>query len=112
GEIVALVGANGAGKTTLMKAIVGLLSMANGVLRFEGLPIERMAVHRRARLGIGYSPEGRRVFPGLSVRENLEVASRDRAHKTAQLIEQTYAVFPALKEKNGALGWTLSGGQQ
>jgi branched-chain amino acid transport system ATP-binding protein len=112
GEIVALVGANGAGKTTLIKAVVGLLRPASGALHFDGQALARIAVHRRPRLGIGYSPEGRRVFPGLTVRENLEVASRDPAQGTADLIDQIYAVFPALAEKDRALGWTLSGGQQ
>ncbi|MGQ4274946.1 ABC transporter ATP-binding protein [Terrihabitans sp. B22-R8] len=112
GEVVALVGSNGAGKTTLMKAIVGLLPLASGNLFLDGRDIASVATHRRVRGGIGYSPEGRRVFPGLSVRENLEVASRDDARATAALIERIYAIFPALEQKERALGWMLSGGQQ
>jgi branched-chain amino acid transport system ATP-binding protein len=112
GEAVALVGANGAGKTTLIKAITGLLRLTEGELRFDGRDIKTIRTDRRARLGIGYAPEGRRVFPGLTVRENLEVASFDTGKETRRLIERMYAVFPGLREKETSLGWTLSGGQQ
>jgi branched-chain amino acid transport system ATP-binding protein len=112
GEAVALVGANGAGKTTLIKAITGLLRLTQGELRFDGRDIKTIRTDRRARLGIGYAPEGRRVFPGLTVRENLEVASFDTGKETRRLIERMYAVFPGLREKETSLGWTLSGGQQ
>jgi branched-chain amino acid transport system ATP-binding protein len=112
GESIALVGANGAGKSTLIKAVIGLLRSSQGQLLFDGLDVRAVAANRRARLGIGYSPEGRRVFPGLSVRENLEVASRGARPETHRLIEQMYAIFPPLKEKDASLGWTLSGGQQ
>lgn len=112
GEIVALVGSNGAGKTTLIKSVVGLLPLAQGKLQFEGRAFDRIPTHRRVRSGIGYSPEGRRVFPGLTVRENLEVASHESARETRELIDQVYTAFPALKHKEASLGWTLSGGQQ
>jgi len=112
GEAVALVGANGAGKTTLIKAIIGLLQLKRGELLFDGQDVRAVTAHRRARMGIGYSPEGRRVFPGLSVRENLEVASFAATRQTRRLIDQMYAIFPALKDKEASLGWTLSGGQQ
>jgi branched-chain amino acid transport system ATP-binding protein len=112
GEAVALVGANGAGKTTLIKTIIGLLRPADGQLLFDGSDIRTVKTHRRAHLGIGYAPEGRRVFPGLSVRENLEVASFVNGAETRSLIEQMYAFFPGLAQKQTALGWTLSGGQQ
>jgi branched-chain amino acid transport system ATP-binding protein len=112
GEAVALVGANGAGKTTLIKAIVGLLRASHGELFFNGKDLRSIVAHRRARLGIGYSPEGRHIFPGLSVRENLEVASFSTSKETRHLIDQMYAIFPALEEKQNSLGWTLSGGQQ
>jgi branched-chain amino acid transport system ATP-binding protein len=112
GEAVALVGANGAGKTTLIKSIIGLLALSQGELLFDGADVRAVTAHLRARLGIGYSPEGRRVFPGLSVRENLEVASFSNATETRRLIDQMYTIFPALKEKERSLGWTLSGGQQ
>jgi branched-chain amino acid transport system ATP-binding protein len=112
GESVALVGANGAGKSTLIKAITGLLRPKDGQLLFDGLDVGTVPANRRARMGIGYSPEGRRVFPGLSVRENLEVASFGSRQETRRLIDEMYAIFPALKEKQTSLGWTLSGGQQ
>jgi branched-chain amino acid transport system ATP-binding protein len=112
GEAVALVGANGAGKTTLIKSVIGLLRPSGGELLFDGQDVRPVKAHRRARLGIGYAPEGRRVFPGLSVRENLEVASFANGKETRSLIEQMYGIFPGLKEKESSLGWTLSGGQQ
>jgi branched-chain amino acid transport system ATP-binding protein len=112
GEAVALVGANGAGKSTLIKSIIGLLRLSQGELLFDGQDVRAVAAHLRARLGIGYSPEGRRVFPGLSVRENLEIASFAGAPETRRLIERMYEFFPALAQKESALGWTLSGGQQ
>jgi branched-chain amino acid transport system ATP-binding protein len=112
GEAVALVGANGAGKTTLIKTIIGLLRPSDGELLFDGHDIRTVKTHRRARLGIGYAPEGRRVFPGLSVRENLEVASFVSGTETRKLIDQMYVIFPGLAKKQNSLGWTLSGGQQ
>lgn len=112
GEAVALIGANGAGKTTLIKSIIGLLHPSEGELLIDGLDIKSVKTHKRARLGIGYAPEGRRVFPGLSVRENLEVASLSDARETKRLIDQMYAFFPGLLQKENSLGWTLSGGQQ
>ncbi len=112
GEAVALVGANGAGKTTLMKAVMGFVAPAAGALRYAGRPLGGVSVAARARLGLGYSPEGRRVFPGMSVRENLEVASRADRAATRGRLDDVFALFPALAAKHGALGWQLSGGQQ
>jgi branched-chain amino acid transport system ATP-binding protein len=111
GEAVALVGANGAGKSTLMKCIMGMLPCAGGAIRMAGETISGRSVLARPRGGIAYSPEGRRVFPGLSVEENLLVASRDRdgGHQRAQEI---YDMFPDLRKKSRDMGWTLSGGQQ
>jgi branched-chain amino acid transport system ATP-binding protein len=111
GEAVALVGANGAGKSTLMKCIMGMLAGTAGDVRFDGQSISKLPVSSRADIGIGYSPEGRRVFPGLTVHENLLVASRDKDSGRARA-EEVYAFFPALKEKTNAMGWALSGGQQ
>ena len=111
GEAVALVGANGAGKSTLMKCVMGMLGGVTGEVRFAGKRITGQAVSRRADIGIGYSPEGRRVFPGLSVHENLLVASRDADGGRARA-QDIYRFFPALREKSQAMGWTLSGGQQ
>lgn len=111
GEAVALVGANGAGKSTLMKCIMGMLPCAKGSIRFAGQVLSGRPVIVRPSLGIGYSPEGRRVFAGLSVEENLLVASQD-SDGGRQRIQEVYRIFPGLAEKAGSLGWSLSGGQQ
>ena len=111
GEAVALIGANGAGKSTLMKCVMGMLACASGAVRVAGADIVRRPVFERAALGIGYSPEGRRLFPGLTVQENLLVASRDNDSGRGRA-EEIYAIFPALRAKSDALGWSLSGGQQ
>ncbi len=112
GEAVALVGANGAGKSTLMKSVMGFVAPSAGAIDYDGRPLAGVAVSARARLGLGYSPEGRRVFPGMTVRENLEVASRASRAATRGRVDEVYAMFPALAEKAAALGWQLSGGQQ
>jgi branched-chain amino acid transport system ATP-binding protein len=112
GEAVALVGANGAGKTTLMKSVMGFVAPAAGAIDYDGRALAGVAVSARARLGLGYSPEGRRVFPGMTVRENLEVASRAGRTATRGRLDEVYAMFPALAQKTAALGWQLSGGQQ
>jgi len=111
-EAVALLGANGAGKSTLMKSVIGLVRPAAGRILFDGTPIETMRSDRRARLGIGYCPEGRRTFPGMSVRENLLVACWGNARLRAQRIDAMFAMFPALAERQATLAWQLSGGQQ
>jgi len=111
-EAMALLGANGAGKSTLMKSIIGLLRPSAGRILFDGRPIESLRADRRARLGIGYCPEGRRTFPGLTVRENLAVACWGSARLRAQRTEAMYALFPALAERQATLAWQLSGGQQ
>ena len=112
GEIVALVGANGAGKSTLLRAVMGYVMPATGAIRFAGRPLAGVPVEARARLGIGYAPEGRRMFPGLTVRETIEVAClgarRDRAARIAEL----EALFPALAANAARRAWQLSGGQQ
>ena len=111
-EAVALVGANGAGKSTLFRSIMGFLKPAAGGISFAGRSLARLRPNARAHLGIGYCPEGRRVFPGLTVRENLEVAVTGPASSRPALIDYAYELFPALAERPGALGWQLSGGQQ
>jgi branched-chain amino acid transport system ATP-binding protein len=112
GEAVALLGANGAGKSTLLKSIMGFVTPAAGAIEFDGRPFANVATANRCRRGLGYSPEGRRVFPGMTVRENLEVASREARAQTEASVEEVFGLFPALKEKQRALGWQLSGGQQ
>jgi branched-chain amino acid transport system ATP-binding protein len=112
GEAVALVGANGAGKSTLMKVLMGLLSPAAGEVRFDGRALAGVAAYARSRLGLGYAPEGRRVFAGMTVLENLEVASRAGGGQRRALVEEVFSMFPALQARQAALGWQLSGGQQ
>jgi branched-chain amino acid transport system ATP-binding protein len=112
GEAVALIGANGGGKSTLFKAIVGLLKVTEGDVTFEGDSMLRLSPQRRVRRGIGYSPEGRRVFPGLTVRENLEVACFASAGDRSERIDEAFALFPVLAERQTSFGWQLSGGQQ
>jgi branched-chain amino acid transport system ATP-binding protein len=112
GEAVALLGANGAGKTTLLKSLIGLVPARAGALRLDGADVTRLPPERRARRGIGYVPEGRRVFPGMSVRDNLEVASRAGAAERARLLASVHALFPVLAERGAAAAWQLSGGQQ
>ena len=112
GQAVALLGANGAGKSTLMKAVMGLLRTRAGQIRFDGRPLGALPPERRARLGVGYCPEGRRTFPGLQVRENLQVACWDGAAARARRVEEVFALFPALRAKADHPAWQLSGGQQ
>ena len=112
GEAVALVGANGAGKSTLFRAIVGQLAAKGGRILLRDRPLAALRTEARIRLGLGYSPEGRRVFPGLSVRENLEVAVLGGAADRQRLVEKAFALFPVLRDRQSSPGWQLSGGQQ
>ena len=112
GEAVALVGANGAGKSTLFKSIVGFLRPRSGRLQFLGRDMAGVSPERRARLGLGYAPEGRRVFPGMTVRENLEVAVFAGKREREQRLQRAFALFPQLAERHAQLAWQLSGGQQ
>lgn len=111
-EAVALVGANGAGKSTMFKAIIGLLGVEAGRIELDGNEVQHLAPERRCRLGLGYAPEGRRVFPGLTVRENLEVVARGGQAARRRLVERAFAMFPVLQERQSSSGWQLSGGQQ
>lgn len=114
GEIVALVGANGAGKSTLVKVINGLVKPVSGDIIFQEQNITKKAAHERAVLGIGIVPEGRRLFPKLTVEENLMVGginSRARVNRL-QTIKDVFAVFPRLEERREQLAQTLSGGEQ
>ncbi|WP_448206856.1 ABC transporter ATP-binding protein [Azospirillum sp. sgz302134] len=112
GEAVALLGANGAGKSTLLKAILGLVPVMGGRLWLDGEEIGTLAPEKRVRLGLGYVPEGRRVFPGMSVRDNLEVASPLGRAGRARDLERVFALFPDLAGKAAERAWRLSGGQQ
>jgi branched-chain amino acid transport system ATP-binding protein len=113
-EIVALVGANGAGKTTLLKTISGLLHSASGSIKFLGKRIDRLQSHAIVELGMSHIPEGRRLFPEMSVRENLELgAYSKRVWKYKQeTLEEVYQLFPILKARQQQLARTLSGGEQ
>jgi branched-chain amino acid transport system ATP-binding protein len=111
GRVVALLGANGAGKTTLLRAVMGLVR-GDGRVFVGDRDIGGLSPERRARSGLGYVPEGRRVFAGLTVRENIEVAATGGAASRAGRIEEMFALFPALAEKAGERAWRLSGGQQ
>ncbi len=112
GEIVALLGANGAGKSTLLRAIVGLAPLQGGTIAFEGRSIGALAPEARIRLGIGFAPEGRRVFGALSVRENLDVAATGSRAARRRSAETVFALFPQLAAQAGRAAWQLSGGQQ
>src|SRR5438270_1673017 len=114
GELVSLIGANGAGKTTTLKAISGMLRAGGGRIAFEGEDITRASARRILELGIAHCPEGRRVFPYMSVQENLEMGSylrRDRAGIEADL-GRLYERFPILAERRDQAAGTLSGGEQ
>ena len=118
GEIVALLGANGAGKSTTIKTICGLVKPTAGTVTFMDRNITGMATEDIIPLGIASVPEGRHVFPGLTVLENLEMGANSRqrgptfAAEFAADLERVYRIFPVLKEFENKLGWTLSGGQQ
>jgi branched-chain amino acid transport system ATP-binding protein len=115
GEIVTLIGANGAGKSTTLRAIAGALIPRSGIIRFEGSDITRLPSYERSRIGIALVPEGRHVFPFLTVRENLELGGfkfrKDNA-KMRTLIEQMFTMFPKLNERSTQNAGTLSGGEQ
>lgn len=114
GEVTALVGANGAGKTTLMRTLAGVLPLGAGTLRFAGGDIAHVRAHARVEAGIVLVPEGRLIFPHMSVAENLRVgAINPRARGEAvKTVEEVYALFPRLAERRQQLGGTLSGGEQ
>ncbi len=113
-ELVALVGANGAGKTTLLNTISGLLHPASGQVEFLGERIDRLQSHTSVELGMSHIPEGRKLFPEMSVRENLEMgAYTKRVWKQKQeTLDEVYQLFPILKARKGQLARTLSGGEQ
>jgi branched-chain amino acid transport system ATP-binding protein len=111
GEIVAVLGANGAGKSTTLMAICGVTRCRHGRILFEGQPIQNRPAHEIVRLGLSQVPEGRRIFPRLTVRENLEMGAFHRPANGDDL-ENVFTQFPILKERHDQLGGTLSGGEQ
>ena len=116
GEVVTLLGANGAGKSTTLRTISGLLRPTSGEVWFDGQPIHHMAPEKIVRLGISHVPEGRRIFPGLTVRENIMLGTSNRGRLPKKQMQDEVAemfdIFPVIKPFENALGWTLSGGQQ
>jgi branched-chain amino acid transport system ATP-binding protein len=115
GEIVTLIGANGAGKTTTLKTISGLRAVSSGSIIFDGKDISKMPAHDRVNLGISQAPEGRGIFPGMTVLENLEMGKfhrKDRKNEMAEDLDMVYGLFPRLKERAFQDGGTLSGGEQ
>lgn len=113
-EIVAVIGRNGVGKTTLMKTVIGILPARAGTIRFAGEEVTTLAARKRSMKGIAYVPQGRQIFPGLTVGENLLTGEQvNSLSKDRQLqYDLVYAYFPILKERRHQLGGTLSGGQQ
>ncbi|MFM8621693.1 MAG: ABC transporter ATP-binding protein [Candidatus Nanopelagicaceae bacterium] len=115
GEIVTLIGANGAGKTTTLKTISGLRPVSSGQVIFDGQDISKMPAHERVHLGISQAPEGRGIFPGMTVLENLEMGKfhrKDRKAEMSEDLDKVYTLFPRLKERASQAGGTLSGGEQ
>jgi branched-chain amino acid transport system ATP-binding protein len=114
GEIVTLIGSNGAGKSTTLKTISGLLRPRSGEILFDGQRIDGMKAHQVVGLGISQAPEGRRVFPRMSVTENLEMGAfqRKRGAEFDADVERVFGLFPRLRERRKQLGGTLSGGEQ
>jgi branched-chain amino acid transport system ATP-binding protein len=114
GEIVTLIGANGAGKTTTLRTILGTVPPRRGRVTFNGHRLDTLTTHRIVRLGIAQSPEGRRIFPRMSVLENLELGAFARSDREAIApdLERVFALFPRLRERVGQKGGTLSGGEQ
>jgi branched-chain amino acid transport system ATP-binding protein len=112
GEIVTLLGANGAGKTTTLRTISGQLRPYEGQIRFDGQRIDGMAAHQVVGLGIGHSPEGRRVFPRMSVLENLQMGAYRFGKARKEDLDRVFTLFPRLLERKTQDGGTLSGGEQ
>ncbi len=113
GEVVALVGRNGMGKTTLIRSVMGLTPIGSGTITWQGQPVHDLPPHRIARLGLGLVPEGRQIFPTLTVRENLVAVAANHGHSDDPFtLERVFAIFPALAERSGHLGRELSGGEQ
>jgi branched-chain amino acid transport system ATP-binding protein len=116
GEVVTLIGANGAGKTTTLKTVSGVRTVAAGSVIFDGQDITKVAGHKRVEMGICQAPEGRGIFPGMTVVENLEMGCYARADRKSPAkqadLERVYHLFPRLRERRAQPGGTLSGGEQ
>ena len=116
GEIVTLIGANGAGKTTTMKTMSGVRPVAAGSIKFDGADVTKAPSHKRVGMGIGQSPEGRGIFPGMSVRENLDMGMYLRSDRkspaAAADLERVLTLFPRLRERIDQAGGSMSGGEQ
>ncbi|HEX5201375.1 ABC transporter ATP-binding protein [Paractinoplanes rhizophilus] len=114
GEVVALIGANGAGKSTTMRAISGLRPLSHGAIRFDGQDISRLRADLRVIRGVAQSPEGRGIFPGMTVRENLEMGAYTRRNRSEidEDLDRVFGLFPRLKEREKQSGGTMSGGEQ
>src|SRR3954468_2065570 len=112
GEIVALIGANGAGKTTTLKTVSGLRAVSKGAVRLRGQDITKVPGHERVALGLCQAPEGRGIFPGLTVLENLHMGSYIRKDDVSAAVDRVFTLFPRLAERRKQAGGTLSGGEQ
>lgn len=111
-SVVALLGRNGVGKTSLLRSIMGLMPKTEGAIKFEGQPIESLRSDQRARMGLGYVPQGRDIFPNLTVQENLEVSISIAGKAGRDRLEEVYELFPVIKDMLARKGGVLSGGQQ
>ncbi|HZD73011.1 MAG TPA: ABC transporter ATP-binding protein [Actinomycetota bacterium] len=114
GEVVTLVGSNGAGKTTTLRAIAGILAPTRGEILFEGERLSKVPAHQRSSLGIGLVPEGRELWPQLTVLENLELGafSRQARNRRAETLDWVYELFPRLRERSRQIAGSMSGGEQ
>ncbi|GAA4231940.1 branched-chain amino acid transport system ATP-binding protein [Streptosporangium album] len=112
GEIVTLIGANGAGKTTTLKTISGLRGLSSGSIHFDGKDISKMPGHKRVMAGLGQAPEGRGVFPGMTVHDNLLMGAYTRSGDFGADLKEVYELFPRLAERRTQMGGTMSGGEQ
>jgi branched-chain amino acid transport system ATP-binding protein len=111
GEVLTMVGANGAGKSTLLRTVAGLHHQTSGTIRFQGVNVTKLAPQRRARLGIGLVPEGRRLFPSLTLEENLQVGAHHAAEGSFT-IERVYELFDWMPARRRQRAWQFSGGEQ
>jgi len=112
GKCTCLMGRNGVGKTTLVQSVMGILPIKSGRMMFDGQDLSKLSAEKRAGLGIGYVPQGRQIFPLLTVEENLKIGLTSRRDKVRTIPESIYEMFPVLKEMSGRRGGDLSGGQQ